>query len=81
MFQAFIVVVLLFIAFTIFVVVIIRWLLRINVIVDLLQENNLLLRNIAQIKCDVCGKNCPADKMLTIDSGQNLCQECIKKFQ
>jgi hypothetical protein len=65
----------------IIIVGLIRWILRINVIVNLLEENNQLLRNIAKIKCDACGKNYPAEKMVTIDSGQNLCSECFKTFK
>lgn len=56
-------------------VVIIRWIFRVNVIVELLQ-------NIAaNHKCDSCARFFRIDQLKRIDSGQLLCPDCLKKIK
>jgi hypothetical protein len=56
------------------IVVILRWILRINVIVELLGKIA------ASHKCDSCNRFFRIDEIKRIDSGQKLCPECLKNF-
>ena len=62
---------------------IIRWVLRINTIVKLLESidstlKETIFQNLLFQKCDGCGKKIDRNLLLKIDSGQRLCPDCIK---
>lgn len=67
-----------------------RYIFRINDIADSLQNIYKLLTVIqqsivitagAKVKCDICGLSFPKDAMKPLDSGQNLCPDCLNKFK
>jgi len=62
------------------IVVIIRWILRINVIVELLEKIYLNL-SYPLVKCDGCNSSWSGIQMSKIDSGQQLCPDCLSKFK
>ena len=52
----------------------IRWVLRIDEIVDLLDK--VVANTMPRVACDCCGKAFTSDKLKTTSSGQSLCPEC-----
>jgi hypothetical protein len=79
---------LVFVALVALFVVLIRWLFRINVIVDLLKqiantdERDVVLRRQSDLeRCSGCSKEYPADELIIIDSGQLLCSYCHKMLK
>jgi hypothetical protein len=65
------------------IVVLVRWILRIDVIVYRLERIESHLDDIAgpRVKCDSCGMFWPKGRLMKIESRQNLCPECRKSFE
>jgi hypothetical protein len=76
------------ILYIIIFVAIVRWILRINVIVDLLKqiaktnEGDTIIKHQSDLKnCTACEKKYPTKELIKIDSGQLLCFECYNTLK